>query len=106
MAENSAFSNEKAIYAKLANAAYDAYKNPSSVPTMKIGSYQAIPQLSDKDAILFVSRQNRELVLAIRGTVPTNPEDLALDATIVKNKLTHTPRFAKLLQKCADIIED
>jgi len=93
------------MFAKLAEMAYDAYKSPSSINQMHVGSYQSVPQLSDRDSVLFVNRNKKELVLATRGTVPTNPEDLALDAAIIANKLEYTPRFQRLIQKASDIIE-
>lgn len=72
---------EKDVYAQLADAAY------GKRDVSKLG-YTVDPELSNQNATTYVDPQGNAVV-AYRGTVPTNKEDLEADAHIMVGSRKH-----------------
>lgn len=88
------------IYARLAAA---AYKKAKSDP--EIDGFQVQRQYGQANSSVYFNPERNEVVLSIRGTAPTNPEDLALDAHILAgSSLTGTTRFKQLEQRLKELV--
>lgn len=94
---------EERIYAKLASAAYLKDAAPDFEAFQRDRSYGAA------NSLVYVNDGAREVVLAIRGTQPRNPQDLLSDVEIARlksgltNGLQNTTRFKQLSDRVLDI---
>jgi len=86
------------IYAKLAAASYDRAKSADN-----IDSFVCDRSFGQANSSVYVNNDLKEVVYAIRGTNPKNPEDLLNDAAIMVGAITKTRRFKELSQRFADI---
>lgn len=87
-------------YAVLSNLAYDIYDKPYEVAEANMKKYlpkhDILPEFSDSNSV--VVKKNNDVIIAYRGTNPTNISDLVADAKIATG-IPLTDRFNESQQK-------
>jgi hypothetical protein len=86
-------------YAKLASSAYEKANSPNN-----IDGYICDRSFGQANSSVYYNEDLKEVVLSIRGTDKTNPEDLVNDANILVGSIPKTRRFNELRQRLAQII--
>jgi hypothetical protein len=87
-------------YAKLASASYQKKQSPDN-----IDGYICDRGFGQANSSVYYNEDLKEVVYAIRGTNPKNPEDLLNDANILVGTITKTRRFKELSQRLGQIIK-
>ena len=87
-------------YAKLASSAYEKSNSPDD-----IDGYICDRSYGQANSSVYYNQDLKEVVLAIRGTKASNPEDLVNDANILVGNITKTKRFVELSQRLGQIIK-
>ena len=88
--------NEVRQLQHLVKASGQAYQNPNARTTIisKQGKWMYVPSLSDAKRAVYRDKKNQYIV-AFRGTVVSDPEDLLDDTRIIKNTLSNGSRFQR-----------
>ena len=93
-------------YAKFAKASYSMYSDGKKNRKQReedaqkiIPSGYIIDSSSDSKRTVFINHDIKEIVIAHRGTVPTDAKDIAADVSIMVNISGSTARFKTAIQK-------
>ena len=93
-------------YAKFAKASYSMYSTGNKNRKQReddaqkiIPSGYIIDSSSDSKRTVFINNDIKEVVIAHRGTVPTDVKDIAADVSIMVNISGSTARFKTAIQK-------
>ena len=93
-------------YAKFAKASYSMYKDGTkdrkerkTETSSTIPAGFEIDSGSDSKRSVFVNHKTKEVVIAHRGTVPTDTKDIVADLAIMANVSGSTSRFQKAIAK-------
>jgi len=73
----------------------EAYKKPSN-RSLNVAGFRYIPSLSTNEHAVYRDPNRKRSVIASRGTVPTNPDDISSDLGLTLGKLGQTPRYKRL----------
>lgn len=90
-------------YARLASAAYNYPQNPTEVKRILKGfgpthHLEIDTSLSTEEHLVVYDRATNEVTVAFRGTVPTNPKDIATDARILAGTQKTSERYKDSVQ--------
>lgn len=91
--------SEDRFYADFVEQAY-AFQTQKAKPNFK-GTYKFV--MGDNFSVVYAN--DKEIVYAIRGTIPSYPRDLVLDSLVVFDKLEKTPEFQHL-NNLADMLSN
>ena len=93
-------------YAKFAKASYSMYSDGNKNRKQReedaqkiIPSGYIIDSTSDSKRTVFINHDTKEVVIAHRGTVPTDAKDIAADVSIMVNISGSTARCKTAIQK-------
>jgi len=73
----------------------EAYKKPED-RDLNVAGFRYIPSLSTNEHAVYRDPNRKRSVIASRGTVPTNPDDISSDIALTLGKLGQTPRYKRL----------
>ena len=88
----------KASYSMYRDGAKDRKERKAETASMIPAGFE-IDSGSDSKRSVFINHKTKEVVIAHRGTKPTDVKDLAADAAIMANVSSSTSRFQKAIAK-------
>lgn len=100
--ENMVLDPEVRQYAAFADAAYAPDRMERLRERDEGRRFRLVPKLSDEYIAVFESRD--EVVTAVRGTVPTDPQDLAADVGLVVGTATNSTRFQHARDRYEEVL--
>ena len=89
------------VMAKMTASSYLKHKSPDN-----INGYTLNRDYGQANSSVFVNNVNKEVVLSIRGTVLTNPEDIYNDIFLFYGKLKQTTRYKELEDRVNKILNE
>lgn len=75
---------------QMQSLAMSAYK-----PKGRVGGMSLVPSLSTPEASVYIRPGSKTLIVAFRGTVPSNAGDIATDVALSQGNLRSTARFRR-----------
>lgn len=91
----------KSVYAELAKQSYERHASADTV-----GNFVCDKRYGQANSSVYVNQGDKRVAYVIRGTNPTNPEDLLSDAAVLVGKIQHTRRYREIRRRFLQLQKD